>query len=96
MNRMTINKPSASGRLMVISGMREPCTAFCDLVWTVNSLPQTEQREAFSARRVPQVGQSLVIGAGVSGLIGEDYTMSPFFSNVCLNRFTPSSISWDS
>jgi TPP-dependent pyruvate/acetoin dehydrogenase alpha subunit len=44
--------------------MRDPWTAFPDfafgLVVALNSLPHTTQRVAFSVRRVPQVGQSLV------------------------------------
>jgi hypothetical protein len=69
--RKTANKPSATGRLRVTSGIRAPRTVFSDLAFgfgvALNSLPHTTQREAFSARRVPQVGQSLV--GVVSGLI---------------------------
>ena len=61
----------ATGRLRVTSGIRDPWTAFSDFAFdlgvTVNSVPQTTQRVAFSARRVPQVGQSLVVV--FSGLI---------------------------
>jgi hypothetical protein len=51
--------------------MRAPWTDFSafffDLGVALNSLPQTTQRVALSAKRVPQVGQSLV--EVVSGLI---------------------------
>ena len=69
MARNTTRKPRAAGRLSLISGICVPWIDFWDfgLVSTVNSLPQTTQRVAFSARRVPQVGQSLV--EVVSGLI---------------------------
>lgn len=62
--------PSATGRLRVISGIRVP---WIDLLFFAFSVvvilvPHTGQREAFSLKRVPQVGQSLV--GLVSGLIG--------------------------
>jgi hypothetical protein len=75
--RNTASKPSATGRLRVTSGIRAPWTVFSDLAFglgvALNSLPHTTQREAFSASRVPQVGQSLE--GVVSGLIAWDYTM---------------------
>jgi hypothetical protein len=71
--RNTASKPSAAGRLSVISGMRLACTAAGFLASTVglSSVPHTRQREALSARRVPQVGQIFVFEVDVvdSGLI---------------------------
>jgi hypothetical protein len=69
------NKPArmanATGRLSVTSGMRAPWTAFSDFAFdlgvALNSLPHTTQRVAFSVKRVPQVGQSLV--DAISGLM---------------------------
>ena len=69
--RNMASRPSAIGRLRVTSGMRAPWIAFSDFVFcfgvALNSVPQTTHRVAFSASRVPQVGQSLVWVA--SGLI---------------------------
>jgi hypothetical protein len=64
-NRIITNAPNAAGRLNVISGMRLACipvSTFFDFVsaFAVSSVPQTGQREAFSAKRVPQVGQIVV------------------------------------
>jgi hypothetical protein len=51
--------------------MRAPWTLFSGFVFTLavalNSVPQTTQRTALSASRVPQVGHSFVLG--FSGLI---------------------------
>ena len=62
MARMSSNKPNAAGRLSLTSGMREPCIALADLAGAAEliTLPQTRQRVAFSLRRVPQVGHSLL------------------------------------
>ena len=69
--RKPASTANATGRLRVTSGMRDPCTAFSDFAFglgvALNSLPHTTQRVAFSVRRVPHVGQSLV--EVVSGLI---------------------------
>ena len=69
--KTTASNPRAVGRLNRTSGMRVPCTARSDLAFVfgvgLNSLPHTTQRIAFSAIRVPQVGQILV--GEVSGLI---------------------------
>lgn len=64
-------KPSAVGRLRVISGIRpaETPAFFLGSTMGVNSVPHTRQRAAFSASRVPHVGQILVVGLDVSGLI---------------------------
>jgi len=63
--------PNATGKLKVSCGILAPCTDLSDftfgLATALNSVPQTTQRAAFSARRVPQVGQSFV--SVVSGLI---------------------------
>jgi hypothetical protein len=75
-NRKSVSKPRAAGRLSVIAGIRLPCTAFAGLAGfsTVPiSAPHTRQRVASSDRRVPQVGQSLVGDVGVSGVIGVVY-----------------------
>ena len=72
MIRNTVRSPNAAGRLRVISGMWLARTVLAFLGSTVgwSSVPQTRQRVAFSARRVPQVGQTFVIGVdGFSGLI---------------------------
>ena len=72
--RKKASKPSAAGRLSVISGIRLPCTAFAGRAGFTalpSSAPQTRQRVASSLKRVPQVGQSLVDVEidGFSGLI---------------------------
>jgi len=64
-------RPNATGKLKVSCGIRAPWTDLSDFAFglgvALNSLPHTTQRLAFSAKRVPQVGQSLV--GVVSGLI---------------------------
>ena len=70
--RNTASRPSAAGKLNVISGIRLALTPAGFFASTVgwSSVPQTRQRVAFSARRVPQVGQIFVLGVDVvSGLI---------------------------
>ena len=76
MARISTNNPSASGRLSVISGMREAWMAFSAFLTAFGSglapksVPQTRQRVAFSLRRVPQVGQIFVFCCETfSGLI---------------------------
>ena len=62
--RKKANKPNAAGRLSVISGIRLPCTAFAGRAGfstLPSSAPHTRQRVASSLKRVPQVGQSLVV-----------------------------------
>ena len=70
--RNRASSPSTTGRLRVISGMRLAWVAagfLASMVW-LSSVPHTRQRVAFSARRVPQVGQIFVFGVDVvSGLI---------------------------
>ena len=73
---MTVARtPNAAGRLRRISGIRLACTD-CSAFFTtfgagcaLNSVPQTRQRDAFSLKRVPQVGQIFVllldVGSGV-------------------------------
>ena len=82
------NKPSATGKLRVTSGIRAPRTVFSVFAFALgvalNSVPHTTQRVALSASRVPQVGQSLV--GVVSGLIvrrlyHEDYLRRRKWSN---------------
>jgi len=75
----TARSPRAIGKLRVTSGMRAPRTDFSDFAFglgvALNSLPHTTQRDAFSASRVPQVGQSLVgVGSGliIRGLYHEE------------------------
>jgi hypothetical protein len=64
--RNKVNKPSAMGRLSVTSGIRaapiEGSVLFGvpALALPLKSVPQTGQRVALSARRVPQVGQICV------------------------------------
>ena len=65
---MTIARtPKAAGRLSRISGMRLACTDFSAFLaafgagCALNSVPQTRQRDAFSLKRVPQVGQTFVL-----------------------------------
>ena len=54
--RMT--RPMAIGSEMVTAGMRAPCTvAGLSAVLGLKLRPHTRQRVAFSASRVPQVGQ---------------------------------------
>ena len=69
--RKPASTANATGRLSVTSGIRAPCTDLSDFAFglgvALNSLPQTTQRVAFSVRRVPHVGHSLV--EVVSGLI---------------------------
>ena len=71
MMRNKANKPSAAGRLKVNCGIRAPwmllSTFAVGFGVALKTLPQTTHREAFSARRVPQVGHSFV--GVVSGLI---------------------------
>ena len=70
--RNKASNPSTVGRLSVISGMRLACVDAGFLASTVrlSSVPHTRQRVAFSASRVPQVGQIFVLGVDVvSGLI---------------------------
>ena len=76
-SRKSVRSPRAIGRLRVISGMRAACTSVDSFLLTagLNSVPQTRQREAFSARRVPQVGQTFVVGEGFSGITKQNYTM---------------------
>ena len=64
-------RPSTAGRLNFSSGSFGDCTGLgaVALVEVVKFLPQTRQRVAFSLRRVPQVGQTLVGEVLVSGLI---------------------------
>ncbi len=73
---MTVaSTPNAAGRLRRISGIRLACTDFSAFLatfgagWALNSVPHTRQRVAFSLKRVPQVGQTLVllleVGSGV-------------------------------
>lgn len=63
----TTSTPTAAGKLNVTCGKRLACTDFSvfftTLAWgcTVNSVPHTRQRTAFSLRRVPQVGQTFVL-----------------------------------
>jgi hypothetical protein len=65
------SKARAKGKLMVISGMRGPCTPldFIGVAAGVNVLPHTRQRVAFSLSLVPQVGQTFVFWVVDSGLI---------------------------
>jgi hypothetical protein len=69
--KKTARMAIATGKLSVTSGIRDPWIAFSDFAFflggALNSLPHTTQRVAFSAMRVPQVGQSLEVV--VSGLI---------------------------
>ena len=69
--RKPASMASATGRLRVTSGMRDPWMAFPDFAFglgvALNSLPQTTQRVAFPVRCVPQVGHSLEVV--ISGLI---------------------------
>jgi hypothetical protein len=63
----TARIPTAAGKLKVTTGMRLACTDFSTFFaalgsgFAVNSVPQTRQRDAFSLRRVPQVGQIFVL-----------------------------------
>jgi hypothetical protein len=62
---MITNAPSAAGRLSVTSGMRLACipvSVFLDFgaAFAVSSVPHTGHLVAFSLKRVPQVGQTLV------------------------------------
>jgi hypothetical protein len=83
---MTVaNIPTAAGKLNVTWGKRAACTdfsarcaAFCAdfgcLAGMLNSVPHTKQRAAFSLKRVPHVGQTLVLlDEEGSILMGEDY-----------------------
>jgi hypothetical protein len=77
--RKIASSPRATGKLKLTSGMRAPWIVFSDFAFglgvALNSVPQTTQRVAFSANRVPQVGQSLVgVDAGliVRGLYHEE------------------------
>lgn len=67
------NNPMAAGRLIVILGIRLPCTAlgfWAGFSALPRSAPHTRQRVASSDRRVPQVGHNLLEGDVVgSGLI---------------------------
>jgi hypothetical protein len=71
MNSKMTSRPRAKGKLIVISGMRGPCTPFdfTGVAAGVNVLPQTRQRVALSFSLVPQVGQTFVFWVVVSGLI---------------------------
>jgi hypothetical protein len=78
--RKIAKRPNAIGRLNVTSGIRAPWTVFSGFAFSfgvaLNSLPHTTHREAFSASRVPHVGQSLVgVASGliVRGLYHEEY-----------------------
>jgi hypothetical protein len=72
--RNSANRPSAAGRLNVISGIRLAWMAagLFGSTLALSSVPQTRQRVAVSASRVPQVGQIFVVDVGVSGLIPDD------------------------
>ncbi len=67
--------PTAAGRLKVIAGMLLACTDLSIFLAdfgsgrTLNSVPHTRQRIAFSLKRVPQVGQTFVLLELVSMLI---------------------------
>ena len=66
-------KPNAAGKLSVILGMVLPCTDF--FVFAADPeiskvAPQTKHRLAFSAKRVPQVGQFFVLDTFSCVLIG--------------------------
>jgi hypothetical protein len=65
------NKPSAAGKLRVISGNRLARTSefFFESALTSSSVPQTRHLVADSFKRVPQTGQSFVLEEFVSGLI---------------------------
>jgi hypothetical protein len=69
--RKIARRPRAIGRLKVTSGIRAAWIVFSDFAfgfWMAwNSFPQTTHLVAFSASRVPQVGQSFVVL--LSGLI---------------------------
>ncbi len=72
MAKTSRRRPSATGRLMVTSGILGPLIAFAgDLAVGAGTKlrPHTRQRVAFSVRRVPQVGQ-IFVAEVFSGLIG--------------------------
>jgi hypothetical protein len=69
--KTSTTRPSAAGRLNFNSGSLGDCTGLVAAVFVevVKFLPQTRQRVAFSLKRVPQVGQTLLGEVLDSGLI---------------------------
>jgi hypothetical protein len=84
--RMITIKPRATGRLIVISGIRGPKTALEVFPPSVGLKvrPQTRQRVAFWLNRVPQVGQ-VFCGEVDSGLISK---FIPGCFSGCLKDYT--------
>jgi hypothetical protein len=69
---MISTMPNMTGRLMVIAGIRGPCTLFVAFFPVVGAKlrPQTVHLAALSFSRVPQVGHTFVELVVCSGLIG--------------------------
>lgn len=76
------NKPRATGRLRVSSGIFVPCTGLgvFEAMAAPNSVPQTTHLTAFSLTRVPHVGQIFDVDADLSGVISLFLMMTHYTS----------------